>query len=691
MYFIARLVLLLFLGVAIVEVLEDIFSTSKSLQVAITNQQSQGLVRRPQLSLALQATSDSSHPQSCTMSSTFQYKPLVNPTTDIRLVTIEPASSDDDDIKCTLKAVTIHNARYESLSYAWGNTSIKSTINLDGKPFEVTINLEQALRSLRRPADSRTLWIDAICIDQGNLLERSQQVQRMSSIYKTAEQVIIWLGNYHESEDENCWELPYQFDARVWGFDHVEPATFEDIQNAFELAENLNAEYDSKADMFKPNGLVEQTVDARCWAYLSLLCRRSYFKRLWVVQEIFHARKATTMCGRAGTCWESLKGAADALMACAKVPENCPIRTIPLGSDMLSINVTSVSLQRAHGRHVLSMIQQTKGLRATDDRDRLYALKSLLGEDAVDIDIDYSKTTEQVYQDWARKRINRTKRLDVLSACVDSHRTPYIGENQLPSWVPDLRNTDEVDWWLFGTSNGLQNVNFQYASTGFGPCIEVIKDDADEATLSLAGFCVEKVVKKISIQYGKGMEYRNNRSSNLRNCVLGLESQISEYLGIPMEYGSRLYVAFVDVLFRGCRWFNNVYGGTWSEDTPQYRYNIWRNNAPLPESYKRDLPQEERRKAFVDNFEIRLSIQLPNGEIFITDRGLLGIVSRNCKIEVGDEVWVLLGGNTPFILQPLEEGNYHLQGPCYLDTYMDSQVIYEWRRGDLEIKTVDIV
>ena len=393
------------------------------------------------------------------------------------------------------------------------------------------------------------------------------------------------------------------------------------------------------------------------------------------------------MCGRAELPWECLKGATEALMACVKVPDKSPIRTIPLGGHILASNVSAVSLNRADPINALSMIQETSHLNATDDRDRLYAIKSLLGEDAADIDIDYSKTTEDVYMDWARKRINRTKKLDVLSACVDSHRTPHIGNNELPSWVPDLRNHYEADKWLFATSNGLKNQNFQYAASGFGPFIPVVKDNANHAVLSLAGFYVERVAKTISIDYDRGTGLE---SSKLRNAVLGLENQISEYFGIPMDYGTLLYVAFVDVLFKGCRW-NNKYGGTFSEDTPQFRYNVWRNNASLPEDFRPDMPEEARRQAFVNDFEIRLGVVLPGEEIFITERGLLGIACSHSNIEKGDEVWVLLGGNTPFILQPLEMKEYHLQGPCYLDRYMDGQAIYAWRRGGLEIQCIDLI
>ena len=68
---------------------------------------------------------------------------------------------------------------------------------MNGLPLKVTPNLEEALRSLRDDSEggqSRTLWVDAICINQTDTLERNHQVAQMQEIYADAQQVIVWLG-----------------------------------------------------------------------------------------------------------------------------------------------------------------------------------------------------------------------------------------------------------------------------------------------------------------------------------------------------------------------------------------------------------------------------------------------------------------------------------------------------------------
>jgi hypothetical protein len=63
------------------------------------------------------------------------------------------------------------------------------------KTILVTENLAVALFSHRHRDHSRTLWIDAICVNQSNLAERSQQVQQMGNVFRVVSQVIAWVGN----------------------------------------------------------------------------------------------------------------------------------------------------------------------------------------------------------------------------------------------------------------------------------------------------------------------------------------------------------------------------------------------------------------------------------------------------------------------------------------------------------------
>ena len=58
----------------------------------------------------------------------------------------------------------------------------------------MTKNLAEALQCLTVTDESRFLWVDAICINQTDDSERSQQVRSMAKIYEDARRVLVWLG-----------------------------------------------------------------------------------------------------------------------------------------------------------------------------------------------------------------------------------------------------------------------------------------------------------------------------------------------------------------------------------------------------------------------------------------------------------------------------------------------------------------
>lgn len=72
----------------------------------------------------------------------------------------------------------------------------------------VTQNLEEAIPQLRRPAERRDLWADAVCINQDDIGERGDQVSEMGQIYRNASMVLIWLGPRRDSKcrEDPCFE-----------------------------------------------------------------------------------------------------------------------------------------------------------------------------------------------------------------------------------------------------------------------------------------------------------------------------------------------------------------------------------------------------------------------------------------------------------------------------------------------------
>lgn len=165
-------------------------------------------------------------------------------------------------IRCELRVVPIDGEEiYSAVSYVWGNSEQIHEIILDGKPFGVAKNLYQLLTELATRRYSGCLWIDALCIDQSNLLERNHQVALMGTIYAKAEKVLVWLG---PGTNDLCRALVHLQD-------------FETLKK----------------------GLLE---DSDIWDGLHLkgmleFCDHEYWTRAWIVQEFLLAQSVEIWCG----------------------------------------------------------------------------------------------------------------------------------------------------------------------------------------------------------------------------------------------------------------------------------------------------------------------------------------------------------------------------------------------------------
>ncbi|OQO05412.1 hypothetical protein B0A48_09180 [Cryoendolithus antarcticus] len=171
---------------------------------------------------------------------------------EFRILTIHPGSP-QAAVKCSARIYRSFTRcpSYEALSYAWGDGKdhgivyvsvdkergddpvskedlhkvaladqmrvyryIYDNLTSDGTFSGCTRNCENALRRFRLQDKPRTLWVDAICINQKDKVERSRQVQIMGHIYHYADRVIVYSGQAENPKWTNL--LSPSYFQRLW-------------------------------------------------------------------------------------------------------------------------------------------------------------------------------------------------------------------------------------------------------------------------------------------------------------------------------------------------------------------------------------------------------------------------------------------------------------------------------------------
>lgn len=131
------------------------------------------------------------------------YEPLNSAAREIRLLQLHPAASPADPVKCTLQTISLSNKpTYIALSYFWGTSEERSPIFVNETEFPATLNLCAALRRMRSDSESGTFWVDAVCINQADNVEKSGQIPMMKDIYQDAAVVTVWLGEQQHNSGE---------------------------------------------------------------------------------------------------------------------------------------------------------------------------------------------------------------------------------------------------------------------------------------------------------------------------------------------------------------------------------------------------------------------------------------------------------------------------------------------------------
>lgn len=304
------------------------------------------------------------------------YKPLTDPL-EIRVLVLKKTTGNvDDPIECeflhTSLAVGGNLLPYQALSYEWGDISHGvAQITTDGVSVCIRRNLHEALKQIRTASDLSNicLWVDALCINQADLDERSHQVGIMGEIFRSASSVIAWLGIAADGSDV----------AMDMMADHNKLAQYIEML----VAENRIEDDPDLQDMTK-------------------LCSRSYWRRVWIIQELYLARDHVVRCGTKVVSGDEFE---DSLAVTCRGYYPSSWR----GMNKTPANEHRLARQRRHmslsGNGVNKLHRWVAfcsdgGFQASDKRDYIYALLGITdGCEHGDIVPDYRKRPVDVVLD----------------------------------------------------------------------------------------------------------------------------------------------------------------------------------------------------------------------------------------------------------------------------------------------------
>ena len=222
------------------------------------------------------------------------YQPLDPSKREIRLLRL-PSDLLGDDFDVTLETVSLNDfCDYNALSYVWGSPSEGFHIRLSGCLVAITPNLKEALiQQTRLAQDSKApdlLWVDAICIDQDDIEEKTSQLSLMKDIYAQARATSVSLSpaTRHSLKAFEAISRLSQL-SKDNKFHSISRTNFPNSSGRHNHEVNLIASLSAGVD---------ESPDIPLLALYEFTCN-PWWRRVWTLQEASLARETMIMfCGR---------------------------------------------------------------------------------------------------------------------------------------------------------------------------------------------------------------------------------------------------------------------------------------------------------------------------------------------------------------------------------------------------------
>lgn len=518
---------------------------------------------------------------------------------------------------------------YDALSYVWGSEDDPATITVNHCPFRITRNLHTALGNML-PSDNsaRSLWVDAICINQGHspedLEERSNQVMLMSLIFRGAVSVTAFLGDPFPGLKLAMKYLALAAEA---------PHRHIDLDRFPHLGVSGKATGSN------------QLRDA-----LFRLLDQQWWGRIWTVQEYVLGHDVVFQVGRSRYPADMVSDGVESLLQHGNTGGCCASVAFNMAPDGSEYNVWA-AISRffwvADARRSRTRISLSHGLtnlndrRCGDPRDKIYALLGLFTGFEDVIRPDYKKPPEELFRDFALAWTRKERNLRFLSYIVRPHNRPG-----LPTWA--------VDWSL----NPYPSLGLDFAFRARSDCQTRGLFDACVGTRPI--WCLDPPDVVVANGFLYDTITVGPTVPRLSDVPLWNPKERCEWLGCVLEtalatgsaYGSfeRAQRALLRTLCGDMR--RDEYG-VWRrnkaadyEDVEQ-RLKTWWEEASCPQNANNYATHREL------GGEVHSAVENATlGRRFVTTaKGYIGLATRESR--AGDVVAILGGGAVPFILRPM--------------------------------------
>ncbi len=495
-----------------------------------------------------------------------------------------------------------------------------------------------ALRRLRM-AKWQMIWVDAVCINQDDTEERNLQVLLMKQIYEQALNVWIYLG-----EDRVTGRSP----IAVW----LSPLGRKDPHARSD--EHMRTLRDAWTDTFS----------------------RPWFSRVWVLQEAIASSETILICGSATIPFDVLldtpfleQAKLDYLHLPSASMNAVTLQAIEEGIQGVALmkKIKSSRNQQAPIAF-LDLLEMCRSCNATDPRDKIHALLGLMPNAESLPKPDYDLDVKQVYHKYALFLLSQAVSVDVLHSAGRSRAV--LG---LPSWVPDWSFHSGIleHWTAVVRSWGDRQLQ---ASGDSEPSIKVNDDERNK--LVVKGTMLDSVL-------ALGPEMKTRRWANARDFLAWDETSRAliencELRDEPLS--EKWWETYCLTLIMGCIPTDRTKIKKPVEDYGRMTERLHKGETIATREGSSN-PHFSELTTFTGEKDAELeAIQYHKyvqqftyrRRICVTCNGFVGLVPAS--VVEGDQIAIILGGGTPFILREVEDAHI-LIGDAYFHGLMRGEAL----------------